>query len=112
MTPDKFRQLALSLPETSKSAHDDRSDFLVREKNFATLFPGEQWGVVKFTREVQAELLDEDPDVFQACNGAWGRNGATIVFLQDAEEGSVLRALTAAWRKNAPNSLIDGGKCN
>ena len=63
--------------------------------------------MVKLTPQLQAELVNEQPNVFEACNGAWGRNGATIVFLKDAEEGSVLRALIDAWRKNAPKSLAE-----
>ena len=105
MTPKKFRQLALSLPEASESEDVDHPDFRVRGKVFATLFPGDEWGVIKLTRELQVELVNEQPNVFEVCNGPWGRNGATIVFLKDAEEGSVLRALVDAWRKNAPKSL-------
>ena len=108
MTPEKFRQLALSLPEASESQHKNHPDFRVRGKIFATLFAQEDWGVVKLSRELQVELINEEPDVFEACKGAWGRNGATIVFLKNAEEGSVLRALIDAWRKHAPMSLTEG----
>ena len=65
------------------------------------------WGVVKLPVKVQAELLQEHPDVFEACNGAWGRSGATIVKIKLAEEGMMLRALVAAWSKFAPPSLTD-----
>ena len=37
MTADDFRQIALSLPEASESAHMDHPDFRVRGKIFATL---------------------------------------------------------------------------
>ncbi len=107
MTLKKFRQLALSLPEASEGGHVDRPDFRVQGNIFATLFPGDEWGVVKLTRELQGVLVNEQPNVFEVCNGAWGRNGATIVFLKDAEEGSVLRALIDAWRKCAPMSLTE-----
>ena len=107
MTPEKFRQLALSLPETSASQHMNRPDFRVWGEVFASLFPEEEWGVVKLARELQAELINKEPIVFEACSGAWGRDGATIVFLKDAEEGSVFRALISAWRKNAPTSLTE-----
>jgi hypothetical protein len=79
----------------------------VRGKIFATIFPGEEWGVVKLTPQLQAELITEEPNVFEACKGAWGRNGATIVLLKNAEEGSVLRALIDAWRKIAPISTTE-----
>ena len=105
MTPKKFRQLALNLSETSEIGDKDHPEFRVQGKVFVTLFPGDGWSVVKMTRALQAELVNEHPAVFEACKGAWGRNGATIVFLRNAEEGSVLRALIDAWRKNAPESL-------
>ena len=107
MTPKKFRQLALSLPETSESECVSDPNFRVQGKVFASLFPKEGWGVIKLAPELQAELLKQEPDVFAACKGAWGRNGATIVFLEHAEEGSVFRALISAWRKNARTSLTE-----
>ena len=107
MTPEKFRQLAASLPEVSEDEHMNHPDFLVGGKVFASLFPDEDWGVIKLAPELQAKLLVEQPSVFQRCNGAWGKNGATIVFLKEAEEGSVLRALISAWRKHAPTSLAE-----
>ncbi len=73
MTPEKFRQLALSLPEASESQHKNHPDFRVRGKIFATLFAQEDWGVVKLSRELQVELLNEAPDVFEACKGAWAQ---------------------------------------
>lgn len=107
MTPGKFRKLALSLPDAAEDEHMGHPDFRVRGKIFATLFPDDQWGVVKLTPELQAQLIEMEPTVFEPCKGAWGRAGATLVFLKDAEEGSILQALIAAWRKNAPKFLVD-----
>ena len=107
MTPRKFRQLALSLPETTEHEHMNHPDFRVGGKVFASLFPDDGWGVIKLTPELQTELLEAQPDVYEPCKGAWGRAGATIVTLEDAEEGRVLKALIAAWRRHAPRSLIE-----
>lgn len=107
MTPGKFRELALSLPQTTESQQMSRTDFQVGGATFATLFADEQWGVIKLTRELQAKLVVDEPSVFEACNGAWGRNGATTVLLADADEGSILRALMSAWRKHAPAPPAD-----
>lgn len=108
MTPKAFRDIALSFPESSESGHRSRPDFRVDGKIFATLFPEEHWAVVKITPELQSELVEEDTEAFQACKGAWGRNGATIVSLPEANEGSVLRALATAWQKFAPSTLTEG----
>ena len=107
MTPKKFRQLALSLPNTSECGTTSHPDYRVSGTTFASLCPGGDWAVLKLTREHQAELLDEAPGVYEVCNGAWGKNGATLVMLRDAEEGRVLGALICAWRKHAPDSLTE-----
>ena len=73
MTADEFRSLALSFPEAVESAHMDHPDFRVRGKIFATLGPGEKWGMVKLTPEQQQEFMKADLDVFDPSSGAWGR---------------------------------------
>lgn len=106
MTADKFRKLALSLPETSELSHMAHPDFRVGGKIFATLGPDEDWGMVKLTPDQQEPLVRSEPGVFQPASGAWGRGGATIVQLEEAEEGTVRQALRAAWRNTAPKRLV------
>ncbi|HEV3438994.1 MAG TPA: MmcQ/YjbR family DNA-binding protein [Gemmata sp.] len=105
MTADEFRSLALSLPETSESAHMDHPDFRVGGKIFATLGPDEAWGMVKLTPEQQGVFVRTEGKVFQPVNGAWGRRGCTYVRLEAATEPSVRQALVAAWRNTAPKRL-------
>jgi hypothetical protein len=106
MTPAEFRSLALSFPEASENAHMGHPDFRVRGKIFATLGPDESWGMVKLTPEQQASFIRLEPHVFKPANGAWGRRGATIVHLGDAEELTVRQAMIAAWRNTAPKQLV------
>jgi hypothetical protein len=106
MTADAFRRLALSLPETSESAHMDHPDFRVKGKIFATLGPGEKWGMVKLTPEQQARFMQAEPDVFDPCAGAWGERGCTHVRLRAAKKDTVRQALIAAWRNTAPKLLV------
>jgi hypothetical protein len=105
MTAQEFRELALGLPEAAEAAHMDHPDFRVRGKIFATLGPGEVWGMVKLTSEQQAMFVRTEPKVYQPVNGAWGRRGCTYVRLEVASEPSVRQALIAAWRKAAPKRL-------
>jgi hypothetical protein len=104
MTADEFRSLALSLPEAVESAHMGHPDFRVRGKIFATLAPPDQ-GMVKLTPEAQAVFLRTEPDVFKPASGAWGRQGCTMVCLEQATEAAVRQALIAAWRNTAPKRL-------
>jgi hypothetical protein len=84
----------------------DHPDFRVRGKIFATLGPGEDWGMVKLTPEEQASFVGMEPEVFQAFKGAWGRRGCTKVCLAAAEELTVRQSLVAAWRNTAPKKLV------
>jgi hypothetical protein len=106
VTANKFRELALELPETIEQQHMSHPDFRVGGKIFATLGPGERLGMVKLTPEQQASFMEAEPSVFAPATGAWGRNGATIIQLKPARVGSVRPALIAAWRNAAPTKLV------
>ncbi len=105
MTADRFRKLALSLPETVERAHMNHPDFRVGGKIFATLTPNGDKGMVKLTPEQQEEAMRSEPQVFEPCAGAWGRQGCTYVLLAAATEADVRPALLAAWRNTAPKRL-------
>lgn len=106
MNAAEFRSLALSLPEAVEDAHMGHPDFRVRGKIFATLGPDEDWGMVKLTPEQQASYVRAEDDVFESCNGAWGRRGYTKVQLAGAQESGIGQALMHAWRNTAPKRLV------
>jgi hypothetical protein len=105
MTANDFRKLALSLPEAREAAHMNHPDFRVRGKIFATLGPGEKWGVVKLTVPELASFIRAKPNGFKPVSGAWGRRGCTVVRLEKANKSIVEQALIAAWRGTAPKRL-------
>ena len=106
MTPNEFRELALSFPEAIESAHMRHPDFRVGGKIFATLgYPDENSAMVKLSADDQREFVQTSPDVFTPVKGAWGRQGATNIYLQAATINVVREALTAAWRNTAPKRL-------
>jgi hypothetical protein len=103
MTAGRFRALALSLPDTAESAHLNHPDFRVQGKIFATLgYPTREWGMVGLKPEDQAYFCRAEPEVFVPVKGAWGRAGATQVWLKRARAASVRATLTAAWRYRRP----------
>ena len=105
MTSDRFRELALSIPGASESAHMNHPDFRIEGKTFATLgAPDENWAMVKLTPEQQGLFMERAPDVFRPCAGVGGQRGATNVHLASARTSVVQLALEAA-RRN-----IAGGK--
>jgi len=106
MSPDQFRQLALSLPETTEGAHHGTTDFRVGGKIFATLGnPDPDWCMVSVTPEEQALLLEAEPDVFTPAPGAWGRSGSTCARLDRLDTATATSALAMAWRKRAPSRM-------
>jgi hypothetical protein len=107
MTADDFRNLALDLPGAMESSHMNHPDFRVGGKIFATLGPGEEWGMVKLTPEQQAAFIAAEPEAFEPVKGGWGLKGATRVILESANEPGVARALETAWRNTAPKAMPD-----
>jgi len=106
MTPNEFRELAVSFPEAIESAHMHHPDFRVGGRIFATLgYPNEDSAMVKLPLDEQRGFIGSNPDVFQQAKGAWGRQGSTTVYLPAARINIVREALAAAWRNIAPKRL-------
>lgn len=111
MTPDQFRRMVLSLPDTEERAHHQHPDFRVQGKLFATLgYPETSRAMVKLTPEQQAEFANDHPGIFTPVAGAWGRQGCTSMFLpkatksvmQPAVKAAYLNALAAVAAKSRP----------
>lgn len=106
MTTDEFRKFALEIPTAVERSHMNHPDFRVAGKIFASLgVPDESWGMVKLTPEQQRTFIKKAPEVFKPCNGAWGRQGATNVYLAAAKARIVCAALDAAAK-----NVASGGK--
>ena len=109
MTPNDFRKLALSFPETEERAHMNHPDFRVAGKIFATLgYPNTDRAMVKVTPVEQEMLVNAEPAVFSPETGAWGRQGCTRVSLKAAKKTTIRRALAAAWQLAAPENISRG----
>jgi hypothetical protein len=107
MTPNDFRKIALSLPETEQGAHMNHPDFRVAGKIFATVgYPDKTRGMVKLSPEDQHNFSKDYPEAFIPLNGSWGRRGATGVDLKRAKKGVLVNAIHAAWRNVAPKRLL------
>jgi len=99
MTPSDFRRIALSLEGAEEGSHMGSPDFRVGGRIFATLAAQAQgYGNLMLTPEQQAAFVAEAPDVFIPVHGGWGRNGATHLKLEAANEDLVFGALQTAWK--------------
>ncbi len=101
MNADQFRKIALSMPGAVEGSHMGHPDFRAHGKIFATLGPDMKRGMVKVTPELQRELIKEHPEMFAPENGAWGAQGCTRVLFKDADEDTLGRAMTEAWKQSA-----------
>ena len=96
MTSDQFRKMALEIPTAVERSHMNHPDFRVAGKIFASLgVPDKNWGMVKLTPEEQRVFMKNAPEVFNPCSGAWGRQGATNVYLPAAKVSTVRAAVLA-----------------
>jgi hypothetical protein len=84
-------------------------DFRVAGKVFATLgYPDKSWGMVKLSPKQQATFVKQEPEGFVLVKGAWGRQGATNVYLRAVTATMLRKALEAAWTNTAPKRLSSG----
>jgi hypothetical protein len=63
--------------------------------------------MVKLTPQQQREFVSQHPGVFEPANGAWGKQGCTLVRLAGAKPAVLRRAIVAAWLNTAPKRLIE-----
>ncbi|MGD0730306.1 MAG: MmcQ/YjbR family DNA-binding protein [Terracidiphilus sp.] len=99
MNADDFRRIALSFEGTEEGSHCGAADFRVGGKIFATLASvREGYGNLMLTPEYQAAFVEEQPEVFLAIPGGWGKNGATHIRLAAADEDLLRGALHTAWK--------------
>jgi hypothetical protein len=102
VTGDRFRELALSFPESIESSHMDHPDFRVRKKIFATLAEDEKSGAVKCDPASLDLLVQRDPATFR---NAWGGRWLGIE-LSGVDESAAAELLEDAWRSVAPKSVV------
>lgn len=95
MNADQFRRLALSCPGAAEGQHMGHPDFRANGRIFATLDDDETIGMVKLPGERQDKVVQEHPEIFSPCKGAWGAAGATRVQI-GAASVRILRPIMAA----------------
>jgi hypothetical protein len=75
------------------------ADFRVGGRIFATLAHQDQgYGNLMLSLEQQAAFVSEQPEVFVAIAGGWGRMGCTHIRLAAANEDLLAGALRTAWK--------------
>jgi hypothetical protein len=99
MTAADFRRIALSFEGVVEGSHMGAVDFRVGGRIFATLASAKDgFGNLMLTPEVQAQFVEEAPELFVPIAGGWGRMGATHIRLAKANRDVLTGALHAAWK--------------
>lgn len=97
MSSNRFRRVALALPDAVEGSHRGHADFRIGKRIFATLgYPDDDWGMVKLTPEQQAIVVEAEPEIFRPVPGGWGKFGNTNVRLAKADVTTLRSALTMA----------------
>ncbi len=106
VTIQKFRKLALSLPEAIELPHFDKASFRVGKKIFATLDEKKKRGCLMFTPVDQSVFAAIDKTILYPVPNKWGLKGATFVELDNVSDEILLDALTTAYKGIAPKRLL------
>lgn len=101
VSAQQFRQAALALDGTAEAPHFDRAAFKVA-RIYATLAADGQSANLRLMPDEQELKCLVAPDVFQAIENAWGRQGWTRLDLAAATVPDVAAALEMAWRHAQP----------
>lgn len=107
MGVDEFLTIVLALPEvTQNDGHPKLTGFRVRDKGFCYLDEAEETLMLKATREEQAALVAEAPEVF-APSWAGGRFAWVEINLTKVDPEELAELVTEAWRLSAPKRLTN-----
>ena len=94
--PERARELALALPQTSEAPHFHRLAFRTPRKIFATLDLTARDLNLMFDPDLRDFYCEQAPQAFTPVPGGWGRNGATRCELASVDEATLVSALQAA----------------
>jgi hypothetical protein len=104
VTKARVRKLALALEGVTEVLHVDRLAFRTKRKIFATLPPDESAVNLMFDVATQEFFCEQAPGAMAPHPSGWGRNGATVCDLRQADETLIHSALKAAHALAAPRS--------
>ena len=94
---DKFREFALGYEHSTEQPHFEKESFRINKKIFATLDRKTNRATLKLAEVEQSVFVSYDKTVFYPANGAWGKQGWTIVELEKVSLKMIKEALEKAY---------------
>ncbi len=107
ITKNTLQKLALSFEEAVEQPHMEKSSFRVRKKIFATYDATKNQVVLKLNEVDQSVFSDGSGGTIYPVPGGWGRQGWTIVDLNNVHPELFKDALTMSYCIVAPKKLGD-----
>ncbi len=101
----KFKTVALSFPEVIEQPHFEKSSFRVCKKIFVTLDEVKKEAVLKLNEVDQSVFSDYDPDNISPVANKWGKQGWTVINIENIGAEMLLDALKCAYCEVAPKKL-------
>ena len=101
------RIIALSFDEAEELPHFEKPSFRIKKKIFATLDEKKTRVVIKLSETDQSVFCSYDKTVIYPVNGAWGKQGWTIIELDKVRDDIFRDAITTAYCTVAPKKLAE-----
>lgn len=106
ITPQKVREIALSLDEVEELPHFEKASFRVNKKIFATLNEKHNRATLKLSENDQYVFsLYGDKTIVHPVPNKWSKQGWTNFNLDGLDEEFMKDALIAAYSEVAPKKL-------
>lgn len=104
---DSFRDLALSFPEVTEEPHFEKTSFKVKKKIFATYDALTKRACIKLSEIDQNVFSSADQTIIFPVNNRWGKQGWTLIDLENVHRDLFIDALTTAYCGVAPKKLAE-----
>ncbi len=99
MTPQQFRDLALSFPGTEENPHFDRAAFkVIKKRIFATMHEASKSVNMKLSLADQKAFCQLDRNNIYPLPNKWGEGGWTTFEIAKTEREVILAALETAYQ--------------
>lgn len=107
ITLDALRKIALALPESSEEPHFEKTSFRVKGKIFATVDITNKQACLKLSEIEQDVFASADRTIIYPVTNKWGKQGWTIIEMEQVNMDLITDAITSAYCNVAPKKLAN-----
>jgi len=107
ITTAVFQQLALSFAESTEEPHFEKTSFRVKKKIFASMDISAKTAVLKLTEIQQSVYCAWDLTACYPVPDKWGKQGWTVLQLDNSSEDFARDMLRASYCNVAPKKLAE-----